>query len=265
MAVIGWAVAIVAGQRRAHVRPHLLHRHDVLVMPHPDIVAADLPRAGIGITVGRLETFDLRRVVAGEEIALVANVAVVQEADMGGVETAFETLQIVVVLKILRHAAMRLGRARPFVIGRRRLLVLRAHIGPDDAAALDRRIGLDADVALHRARGRLARQIDAFAGGVEFPAVINAAQAAFLVAAEEQRRAAMRAVRIDQADGAVRIAKGDEVLAEEPYAHRRAVTLGDFAREAGRLPITPQPFARRLPRADMHQPSLIFRVHRVSP
>ena len=73
--------------------------------------------------------------------------------------------------------------------------------------------------------GRLARQVDAVAVGVEFPAVIDAAQAAFLVAAEEQRRAAMRAIRVDQADTPLRVAEGDQVLAEQAHAHRRAVAL----------------------------------------
>ena len=49
------------------------------------------------------------------------------------------------------------------------------------------------------ALGRV-RQVDAVAVDVELPAVVDAAQAVFLVAAEEHRRAAVGAVGVDQAD-----------------------------------------------------------------
>src|SRR6185312_2039231 len=99
-------------------------------------------------------------------------------------------------------------------IGEFGLQLRRAHIGPDEAAALDAWIGGDLDLALEVLVPGLARQIDAIAFDVEFPAVIDPAQAAFLVAAEEQRRGAMRAALIDEADAALRIAESDELLAE---------------------------------------------------
>src|SRR5579875_599725 len=169
---------------------------------------------------------------------------------MRGVEPAFERLQPVAILEGLRDVAMRRGYARPFEIGRAGLMLLGSHIGPDDAAALDRRIGFDLDAVLHRAGRRLARQIDTSARRIELPAVIDAAQAAFLVAAEEQRRAPMRAISIDEADRAVAVAEGDEVLAQKPYADRRAIALGQFARQSRRLPIASHQIAHGRPRAD---------------
>ena len=81
---------------------------------------------------------------------------------------------------------------------------------------------------------RLVELIDAVAFDVEFPAVIDAAQPAFLVAPEEQRDAAMRAEFVDQADAAVAVAERDEILAEQSDAHRRAVRLGSSQdRQAG--------------------------------
>ena len=72
---------------------------------------------------------------------------------------------------------------------------------------------------------RLVQHVDAVAVDVELPAVIDAAQPAFLVAPEEQRGAAMRAVFVDQTDAALAVAERHEVLAEQPDAHRRTIRL----------------------------------------
>jgi hypothetical protein len=47
---------------------------------------------------------------------------------------------------------------------------------------------------------------------VELPAVVDAADAAFLVAAQVERGAAMRAAVVEDADASLRVAKGDELL-----------------------------------------------------
>jgi hypothetical protein len=93
--------------------------------------------------------------------------------------------------------------------------------------------------------GGLVQLVDAIAFDVEFPAVIDAAQPAFLVAPEKQRDPAVRAELLDQADAAGAVAKCDEVLAQQPYPHRRAVGFGDLAREAGGDPIPPHRIAHR--------------------
>ena len=89
------------------------------------------------------------------------------------------------------------------------------------------------DVLLELMLRRLVELIDAIAFDVEFPAVIDAAQPAFLVAPEIQRDAAVRAEFVDQTDAALAVAERDEVLAEQLDAHRRAVRLGDL-RTTGR-------------------------------
>src|ERR1700721_3949428 len=73
--------------------------------------------------------------------------------------------------------------------------------------------------------GRQIRLIDAAAIDVVFPAVIDAADAVVLVAAEEQRGAAMRTAVVHHADAARRVAKRDQLLAEEHEAHGIAVGL----------------------------------------
>jgi hypothetical protein len=65
-----------------------------------------------------------------------------------------------------------------------------------------------------RAR-RHVGQVDRVARHVELPAVVDAAQPAFLVAAVIQVRAAMRAAPVEQPDPAVRVAEGDQFLAHD--------------------------------------------------
>src|SRR5258708_20468410 len=93
----------------------------------------------------------------------------------------------------------------------------------------------------------LVELIDAVALHVIFPAVIDAAQAAFLVAPEKQRDAAMRAELVEEADATVAVTEGDEVLTQQAHPHRRAIGLGDLARQAGGDPLTPPPIPHRRP------------------
>jgi len=98
--------------------------------------------------------------------------------------------------------AMGLRCAHPFVVRRLRHHVLGPEISEDQAGLLEGRIGRDLDMILHLAGYRLGRQIDAIAGGVEFPAVIDAAQAAFLITAIEHRRPAVWTIGVNQTDAA---------------------------------------------------------------
>src|SRR6185312_8202005 len=84
---------------------------------------------------------------------------------------------------------------------------------------------------------RLGRHFDALPGVVVFPAVIGAAQAAFLVPPEPERYAAMRAELVHEPEPALAVAKRDQALGEELYPHRRAILLGQFAREQGGNPV----------------------------
>src|SRR5207248_9224633 len=91
--------------------------------------------------------------------------------------------------------------------------------------------------------GRLAWHIDALAAGIELPAVVHAAQAAFLVATEEEGRPTMRTIRVDNADLTVGISKSDEILAQCAGANRVAVGLRQLVGKQRRKPETPQEFA----------------------
>ena len=73
-------------------------------------------------------------------------------------------------------------------------------------------------------------------GDVVFPAVVDAAQAALLVAAEEQRGAAVRAAMVHDADPAGAVAEGDQLFPEQHQANRRAVAH-KFRRQRRRYPV----------------------------
>ncbi len=181
---------------------------------------------------------------------LVVDVLVVHERRVRRIDAAFERLQPVRLLERFRDVPMRLGGAQQFVVGCGRLEFLGPQVGPHHAAAFASRIGADADLRLEQRVRRFARHVDALAAAIELPAVVHAAHAALFVAAEEHRRAAMRAERVDQADVAVRIAKGDQIFAQQADADRWAVGFGHFRTQERRLPVAAHQIAHRRSRAD---------------
>src|SRR5207342_321786 len=83
----------------------------------------------------------------------------------------------------------------------------------------------------------LRRTLDDVAFDVDLPAVVQAAQPAFLVAAERERGAAMRAMLVENAQTPGAVAKRHQLFAEQAEAHRRAVALDDFLGQAGGNPV----------------------------
>src|SRR6185295_15273504 len=133
-----------------------------------------------------------------------------------------------------------------------------AQVGPDHLAELARRVGLDGDLAAHAGIGLDIRHVDALALDVVLPAVVHAAQAALLVATEEEVRAAVRAAWLDQADAPVRVAERDQVLSHDLDADRRAVGRGHLARERDRQPVAPEVIAHRRTGAGADQDLVVF-------
>src|SRR3954466_14836690 len=97
----------------------------------------------------------------------------------------------------------------PLVLGKLRLELRRAHVKPDQARALLRRVCGDVDFVLEVGLRRLRRHVDAGSREVELPAVVDTAQAGLFVTAEEQAGTTMRAILRDDADVAVSVAEGD--------------------------------------------------------
>ena len=175
------------------------------------LAVAERADAGVLVAVVGDVHDQLRRLAAHERAGRLEAAArgglaqqPVHDRRVRGVDAAFQPLQPVALLDHLGDVAMRFRRLRPGEFRQRRHVLHRAEIGPDDAAQLGGRIRGEAHLVLEVVLFRLVHHVDAGAGHVELPAVIDAAQAAFFVAPEEQRRAAVRAEFVDQADAAVR-------------------------------------------------------------
>jgi hypothetical protein len=63
----------------------------------------------------------------------------------------------------------------------------------------------------------------------------------------------MRAVLAKDADAAIRVAKGDEILAEQPKADRRTVGLGDLFAQQGGHPVPTEQVAHHGAGAGLRQ------------
>jgi hypothetical protein len=105
---------------------------------------------------------------------------------------------------------------------------------------------------------RLGGHLDYVALDVEFPAVVQAAQPAILVTAEEQRSAAMRAALAQHAHGAVGIAEHHQVLADQARPHRRAVLLRHLLDQAHRQPVPPHDLPHRRRAFDAAEELVLF-------
>jgi hypothetical protein len=177
---------------------------------------------------------------------------------MAGVDPALHGLQIAALLQALGNEDVSSRQGAPLDFRRSGLLVLRAHIGPHDAPALDARIGLDA----HALAGlRRRRHVHAFPMTVELQPMIGAAEAVLLVAAEIERRAAVRAEFVDKADLPRGVAKRQKLLAEDLHALLRPVRLGNLARQQNRHPVTAHEIAHGGARSGTHQGFAHFLVH----
>ena len=112
-----------------------------------------------------------------------------------------------------------------------------AQVGPDHATHLHRGIGRGTDLVGEAELLGLVHHVHAPAVDVELPAVVHAAQAAVLVAAEEERHPPVRAVLLEQADLAPAVAEGHQLLAQELDAHRWAIGLRQLPRQERRHPV----------------------------
>src|SRR5215469_11954724 len=135
------------------------------------------------------------------------DVASVQEAEMRSIDLALERLQVIAVALDEAHSDLLLRHIEDFEPWQLRDPCMWPHINPDEPGALHGLIGLRFYLVLEILVWRHARHVDAVTRDVEFPPVIDAADPAFLVAAEEQRSAAVRAAMVHHADPARAVAK----------------------------------------------------------
>ncbi len=186
-----------------------------------------------------------------------------QERHVARIDAALHRLQPVRFLHPLGDEALGIGNGGELPFRQRRLHLRRAHIGPQNAAALDQRIGLELDPLAEAAFLRLRRHLDALPGHVVFPAVIGTAQAGLLVAAEPQRHAAMGAELVDQPEPAVAVAERQQPLRQQLHPHRRTIIAGKLLGEQRRQPIAAeQPAARGAGTGLGQEIVLFFSQHR---
>src|ERR1044072_2549650 len=113
-----------------------------------------------------------------------------QETEMRGVDLSLERLQIIAIAPGEGHLDLVFRHIEDLECGQRRGFRARAYVNPYDTGALHDLVRLGLHLFLEAGR-RQARHVDAIARNVELPAVIDAANALLLVAAEEERCAAM--------------------------------------------------------------------------
>ena len=172
----------------------------------------------------------------------------VQEREVRGVERALDRLRPIAFLQLLGDVAVRLRQGRELELrqlGQFALPGIGSHVGPDHAAVLARRVGLEPQRLVVARAGRHVGQLHRAPLQVELPAMEHAADRAVLVASEVQVRAAVRAARVDQSDHALAVAEDHQPLAHDVHAHRRAVALRQFARQRHGLPEAAKELAHR--------------------
>jgi len=106
--------------------------------------------------------------------------------------------------------------------------MLGPHVNPNQAAVDGHRVSRDVNFVFEVAFGGLGRHVNAVAIDIKFPTMIDAANATLLVAPKIERRAAVRAVSLNDADLIIRVAKGDQILTEQAQAHGRAIRMGQL-------------------------------------
>src|SRR6185369_14557432 len=109
----------------------------------------------------------------------------------------------------------------------------RPQVREDESGELVGRVRALTDALLEPAAGRLPGCLQALPVDVVDPAVIAAAEAALDGNAELERRAAVRAVQMQDADAATPVTEHHEILAEDPHAQR---CVDEIAGEGHRLP-----------------------------
>src|SRR5205823_2428632 len=183
-----------------------------------------------------------------------------QEAEMRGVDFAFEALQPIALALREDDVDLTLRQQGRLDLRQRRRFLALAHIDIDQAVALGDPIRLRLDVALEIRVVGDVRRIDAIALRVELPAVIEAAQAVLLVAPQKQRGAAVRTFVVHDPDPTRGVAERDQSLAEQHQPDRRAIAL-QFRRHRRRNPILPHQIAHDGARPDADQIFAVLTTH----
>src|SRR6185312_305227 len=257
--------------RRDHARERQDEGHDAHAVA---AIRALADRRIVEAEIGRLDR-ERRRVVVDRERAGIERVGIgreavalpagprligMEDADMRAVEPALQQLKIVAVEIDTLDVAMARRRLDEREIREARHLVRRPEITPDQAAALAARIGHRAKPRLIRRIG-IVRRIEQAPFDIELPAMIEAAYAAILDASERERRAAMGAKLVEEAEPPRAITEQHIGLAAELRAYRIAVGVLDLACQGDRRPIAAKHLSHRRFRFDAAEQLVLVLAH----
>jgi hypothetical protein len=170
----------------------------------------------------------------------------VKDTDVSGVRRVFEKVEPVVV-GVTHWLDLPLAAAvykRRIFWQRRRIILIRAHIGEDQAALLAHRIGQVPHLLWKLAVFWFRRHFQTLASDVKQPAMIRAANPAIFDVAVFQRRSTMRAVQTKQAELAEFVAKQHQLLAKNFY---RLGNIVQVLSGPDYEPVFAKPLTRRRP------------------
>ncbi len=187
---------------------------------------------------------------------------------MRQIEQSLEALQPIAVNNAAPRQHILVRQAGEFEIGKaRRIILVLAEIDPDEAAGFTHRMRSHGHFfgKGFAALDRLGRCIDAFAIDAHLPTVEDASEAVALITRQRHRSAAVRTALGDKTDAAVGRTEGNEILAEQAHALRRAIGF-ELGRTAGRNPIFTKHVTHRRAGTDTCQKLILFPVeHDLSP
>ena len=228
-----------------------------------DFIEVDFGAADFAHHPGHRPAFAVHLARAGgaelaAEFLLAAGVQVVvlqiavQERRVCGVDADFKSLQPVATPQALEGKAVT-GRRGKAVEGRQfgRRAVFRAEVGKDDAGHHAQRVAALAHALAQGAAHRFGRRFQALTAGRELPAVEGAADAVAFMPRKGQVGAPVRAVAVQQPEGAGSVTEEHQVLAQQahrlqrPIGHARVQPRVEFVQQCSRLPVTAQQVAAR--------------------
>src|SRR5262245_43303764 len=189
-----------------------------------------------------------------------------EEAQVRGIDVAVDRLQPTALAVDQRDVSIvGIGGDGGFDLRERRCLGALTHVDENHPAALGGLVRLGPHTGGIFCLVRQVGLIEAIAVDVELPAVISAADSVILIAAEKQRRQAVRAAMIHDADTAGRVAERDQLLTEQHQTHLRAVGL-ELRGQTGGNPELPHELAHWRVAADAREEFVFgFADHLASP
>ena len=271
--VVHWHPHMAGGEEthRAGAAPVAALAGADLVVGHHEVVGADMVAliaegadAGVAVAVvGDVHfqvggvALDMGGVDAEAGVGGVGAQGAVQDGGVGGVDAAFQGLEPVAFLDVFGDMAVGRRDGGPLKAGRWRPVFRGAEVGPDDAAEFHSGVGGGGHFGGEIAVGGFVHHIGALAVDVEFPAVIDAAEAAFLVAAQPEGGESVGAEFLEESDAAPGVAEGDQVFAQEFEADGFAVGFGQFPGQEGGCPVAAHQVAHRGAGADAGQGDVV--------